>query len=301
MGGVPHHPRLFGIALTICAIALTAAAPASSLVAQQDANADADSLDHRRLDRYRDAAGRLRPIETVDDWLQRRAQILAGFQQAIGDLPSRDELPPLDLRIKDSEERESYTRHRVDFVSATEDRDRIPAYLYLPAGSSTADRRAGIVALHPTHKIGKDVVDGQSERPNRAYARELAQRGHVVVAPDYLSFGEYAGYEFGADRYPSGTLKGIWNHMRCVDLLQSLDEVDGDRIGAIGHSLGGHNAIFLGVMDERVRVVVSSCGWTPFHDYYGGRSRAGPATATCPRCARTTASIPTGCPSTFPS
>jgi len=24
-------------------------------------------------------------------------------------------------------------------------------------------------------------------------------------------------------------------------------------------------------MDPRIKVVVSSCGWTPFHDYYGGK------------------------------
>ena len=28
--------------------------------------------------------------------------------------------------------------------------------------------------------------------------------------------------------------------------------------------------MFVGVFDTRLRVIVSSCGWTPFHDYYGG-------------------------------
>ena len=69
----------------------------------------------------------------------------------------------------------------------------------------------------------------------------------------------------------SGSMKAIWNNLCAVDLLQSLPQVDGERIGCIGHSLGGHNAMFLGVFDERVKAVVSSCGWTPFHDYYGGK------------------------------
>ena len=43
------------------------------------------------------------------------------------------------------------------------------------------------------------------------------------------------------------------------------------RIGVIGHSLGGHNAMFVGAFDQRLKVIVSSCGWTPFHDYYGGK------------------------------
>ena len=29
--------------------------------------------------------------------------------------------------------------------------------------------------------------------------------------------------------------------------------------------------MFVGVFDTRIKVVVSSCGWTPFHDYYGGK------------------------------
>jgi len=29
--------------------------------------------------------------------------------------------------------------------------------------------------------------------------------------------------------------------------------------------------MFLGAFDERVKAVVASCGWTPFHFYYGGK------------------------------
>lgn len=225
--------------------------------------------DHQRLDYYIDGEGKEQIIKTPADWEIRRAQILEGFQQAIGKLPSREQLPALDVEVKAVEQREKHKRQTLDFVS--ERGDRTPCYLYIPNGVKSGEKRPAIVALHPTHKIGKDVVDGLSQRPNRAYAKELADRGYVVIAPDYLSFGEYANYDFGKDRYTSGTMKAIWNHMRCVDLLQSRADVDASRIGAIGHSLGGHNAIFLGVMDPRVKVIVSSCGWTPFHDYYGGK------------------------------
>ncbi|MCA8989201.1 MAG: alpha/beta fold hydrolase, partial [Planctomycetaceae bacterium] len=106
-------------------------------------------------------------------------------------------------------------------------------------------------------------------RENRQYGLELAQRGYVVLCPDYPSFGDYP-YDFGADEYVSGTMKGIFNHIRCIDYLISRDEVDAERIGVIGHSLGGHNAMYVAAFDERVKVIVSSCGWTPFHDYYAG-------------------------------
>jgi dienelactone hydrolase len=66
-------------------------------------------------------------------------------------------------------------------------------------------------------------------------------------------------------------MKAIWNNVRAIDLLESLPYVDGDKIGCIGHSLGGHNTIFTAVFDQRIRAMVSSCGFTPFHDYYGGK------------------------------
>jgi predicted dienelactone hydrolase len=58
--------------------------------------------------------------------------------------------------------------------------------------------------------------------------------------------------------------------MRAVDLLQALPEVDPNRIGCIGHSLGGHNAMFTAVFDTRIKAVVSNCGFTSFPKYYKG-------------------------------
>lgn len=223
---------------------------------------------HQSLEWAPDASGQPVPLKTAEDWDRRRAAIVAGFEEAAGKLPSRENLPDLDVRVSERIETDRYVRETITFAS--EEGDRTPAYLYLPKDLKPGEKRAGIVALHPTGALGKGIVDGKGERPNRAYARELAERGHVVIAPDYLSFGDYKDYDFAADRYESGTMKGIWNHMRCVDLLVSRPEVDPEKIASIGHSLGGHNAIFHGVFDRRVKVIVSSCGWTPLHDYYGG-------------------------------
>lgn len=230
----------------------------------------AQEVDHRRLDTYQDEAGKSQAIVTVADWEKRRTQVITGFEKAMGPMPSRKSLPDLDMKIKESVEGDGYVRYLIDFASAIEDADRIPAFLYVPTGIAEGEKRPAIVALHSTHPHGKEVVDGGGQLPNRGYGKELAAAGYVVIAPDYPSFGEYTDYDFAADRYKSGTLKAVWNHMRCVDLLQTRDDVDGDHIGTIGHSLGGHNAIFLGVMDARVKVVVTSCGWTPFHDYQEG-------------------------------
>ena len=58
--------------------------------------------------------------------------------------------------------------------------------------------------------------------------------------------------------------------MRGLDLLESLPFVKSGAFGAIGHSLGGHNSVYTAVFDERIKVVVTSCGLDSYLDYYGG-------------------------------
>jgi len=50
----------------------------------------------------------------------------------------------------------------------------------------------------------------------------------------------------------------LWDLMRCVDYLQSLSQVDSQRIGCAGLSLGGEMAMWLGAMDERIATTVSA-------------------------------------------
>ncbi|MGH2565901.1 MAG: alpha/beta hydrolase, partial [Ginsengibacter sp.] len=159
----------------------------------------------------------------------------------------------------------NYTRLTINFTVA--ENERVPAYLYVPIRKGRKNRLPAMLALHPTGALGKGIVDGQTESPNRAYAKELAERGYVVIAPDYPSFGDLKEYDFKTDRYQSGTMKSIFDNMRCVDLLEAREDVDSDRIGVIGHSLGGHGALFSGAFDTRLKVIISSCGWT-LMDYY---------------------------------
>lgn len=235
--------------------------------------------DHSDLTWYRDTNAQVARIGKVDEWKLRRQLIIEGMQQAMGKLPSFEQLPPFEIQVL--EDVRIDTVRRLTLTIQVESGDRLPLDLYLPQSLADAvnpgaltdlkaeTRYPAMLALHPTGPLGKRIVAGESPRGNRQYGLELALRGYVTICPDYPSFGQYQ-YDFGADRYESGTMKGIFNHMRCVDFLTALACVDPDRIGVIGHSLGGHNAMFVAAFDERLKITVSSCGWTPFHDYYGG-------------------------------
>ncbi|MCX8065807.1 MAG: S9 family peptidase [Candidatus Hydrogenedentes bacterium] len=221
--------------------------------------------DRVNLNYYIDAKGTEHPILKIEDWLIRREHIQNNFMLASGPIPSRDTLPNLDIFVEKTEDMGSYLRKKMWFTS--ELNDRLPVYLLIP--KETKDKVPGIVCLHQTVDIGKGSPVGLDDRYNRHIAKELGERGFVVVVPDYPGFGDYKidPYKMG---YKSATAKGIWNHMRCVDLLLSMKEVNPDKIGAIGHSLGGHNTLFLGLFDKRIKVFATSCGFTSMHKYYNG-------------------------------
>ncbi len=224
-----------------------------------------DCSDRSDLLFYIDLKGRKKPVTTLAEWQLKRRQILVGLQQAMGLMPDQSNLPDLDIQIIEQLKEHDYTRFTIHFTVA--ENERISAYLYVPMQTNNGEKFPAMLALHPTGILGKAIVDGGSELSNRAYAKELAQRGYVVIAPDYPGYGDLKNYEFKRDRYQSGTMKSIFDDMRCIDLLRARVDVDSDRIGVIGHSLGGHSAMFVGAFDTRLKVIVSSCGWT-LMDYY---------------------------------
>ena len=202
------------------------------------------------------------------------------MQQVMGNLPNRSHLPPLDVRVVEEVSIDDLTRRRISFALDDSNR-RIPAYLFVPTKTLPSHTLAAVLALHQTTPLGKSEPAGLG-KPNMAYGLELARRGYVVLCPDYPSFGDYT-CDFKDPAFASGTMLGIAGHMRSIDLLQSLAEVDPQRIGVIGHSLGGHNAMFLAAFDSRVKVVASSCGWTPFADYYRGNLKGWSSARYMPR------------------
>ena len=199
-----------------------------------------------------------------------RQGVLLKMELVMGPFPKKNK-PRLDISNIASTDLPTCTRTKITYVSDTG--DQVPAYILKP--KKLEGKASGVLCLHQTTVLGADEPAGLSGDPNLHYALELAERGYVTLAPCYpdLPFGQgFGGYRFDAYRhgYVSNTMKGIWNHTRAVDLLQSMPEVSPEHIGCIGHSLGGHNTLFVGAFDPRIQVMVTSCGFTSFHKYRGG-------------------------------
>ncbi len=216
--------------------------------------------EHQDLTYYLGRYGEHRAIASAADWAVRRAHIISALERVMGQLPGESFRLPLDVKILDEKKDHKLIRRKLSFQS--DPFDRVMAWMLIPAGES-GRKYPAVLCLHQTVPQGKDEPAGLAGSANLHYAQELAERGYVTLAPDYPSFGEHS-YDFAQPEFPSGSLKAVWDNLRAVDLLSSLPEVDADRIGVIGHSLGGHNALFTAPFDSRLKVIVSSCGFTSF-------------------------------------
>ena len=213
-------------------------------------------------------AGSLSALATDAPWRLRLQERLA---QVMGPLPVAKASAPLDLQTESVEDLGDFERRRISYQA--EPGGRVPAYLLIPKAAlapGVGRSFPAVLALHQTHAAGSKVVVGLGNSPDDEYGVELVRRGYVVLAPPYPWL---AGYEpdLKGLGYDSGTMKAIWNNIRGLDLLASLPFVSVDRgFGCIGHSLGGHNGLFTAAWDPRISVVVTSCGFDSFRDYYDG-------------------------------
>jgi dienelactone hydrolase len=226
-------------------------------------------LSHTNLLVFHTQSGAVAPVKTRAEWQLRRAEILRGMTQIMGPLPGREKCCPLDLRVEENKDCGSYARLLVSYMS--EPGSRVPAYLLVPKDALLFNKKLpAILALHPTDmQYGHRVLVEQLRANYRAYGRDLAERGYVVLAPAYPLMANYQP-DLKALGYQSGAMKAIWDNMRGLDLLEAQPFVRKGKFGVIGHSLGGHNAIFTSVLDPRIGVIVSSCGFDSFQAYCGG-------------------------------
>lgn len=206
----------------------------------------------------------LEGVDSKEAWLQRKAELRTRYLDLIRD-QEKPAKPELDLQIHESEVVDDlYTRKLISYQ--VDEGERAHAYLAIPLEPSD-QKRAAIVALHGTYEFGKDRAAGLIDNPDKAYLDHLSRRGYVVIAPDHFVAGERVPkegpYNTSAfhEKYPNWTSVGkfTYEHSIAIDVLVGLAEVDSERIGAMGHSLGGQGTMFLAAYDDRVKAAVCNC------------------------------------------
>ena len=240
----------------------------------------AAELDRTNLLQHADEQGRVLAVRSVADWKKRRASVMEAMQKVMGPLPGKEKRCVLDVKVESEIDRGTYVLKKVAYNS--EPNGRVPAYLLIPKTALPEKQAPAVLALHQTRREGNKVVVGLADSPDDAYGVALAERGFVVLAPAYPLLADYHP-DLKTLGYQSGTMKAIWDNIRGLDLLASLPFVSTNGFGAIGHSLGGHNSVYTAVFDERIKVVVTSCGLDSYRDYMDGNIKGWTSTRYMPK------------------
>ncbi len=169
---------------------------------------------------------------------------------------------PLQLETLKEERLEHCTRKLIRYQA--EPGRVVRAYLLIPH-EKAADKLPAVVAFHGTATNTFDKLVGLAGEEERHMGLRLAAKGFVVICPENYLWEEKsykASVAAALKNHPAskGMAVMLADGMRAVDVLLTMDNVDPERIGAFGHSLGAKETLYLLAMDDRVRAGVASEG-----------------------------------------
>ena len=179
-----------------------------------------------------------------------------------------DHTLPLDLQVTGTFEFDGYTIWKLCYQSRPG--VYVTGNLYVPSGKGPFP---AVINMHGHWESGR-LAPRIQERGHL-----LAKSGYVCLAvdafgtgercPEHGKFSSHGGLLGGAPFQFGETLMGLQvvDNMRGVDLLQSLDFVIKDRIGACGASGGGNQTMWLAAMDDRIKAAVPVVSVGTFESY----------------------------------
>ena len=167
--------------------------------------------------------------------------------------------------------------YRLEWLSyEVEVEDRVPAIALIPDGATKSSPTPAIAIWHQHNgqwHLGKSEPAGLAGKAMHHTGVALVKLGYVVLCPDALCFeqrqdpqqklkgGAFERFEFL--RYvvagKSMAWKNILDMRRAVDYLVSRPEVNAERIGCYGHSMGSTHTWMVGPWEPRLKCLVGNC------------------------------------------
>jgi len=191
----------------------------------------------------------------------------------LGDIPWQHRAsPPKLLR---TEKHDGYTLERL--VLDLNGIEPVPALLLIP--DKRRSPAPGLLYIHwhgGMYGLGKEqLLLGVDAQP--AYAPVCVEKGMVTLAIDSWCFGERKNEDDGKsgeeDAFKLMLWKGqvlfgmmMYDELRALDYLASRSEVDPQRLGALGMSMGATKAWWLAALDPRVRLCLDVCCLTDYEE-----------------------------------
>lgn len=187
-----------------------------------------------------------RRVKSAADWAERRQEIREYWDQVLGEWPPLLTEPRLEVLATETSEQLRQERVRVTVAPNRAEE----GWLLVPPG------RGPFPAVLIPYYEPETSAGRNPKNPLRDFGYQLAKRGFVT-----LSIGSPGGDARQPD--PGRT---DWQPLsflgyvaaNCLTALAARPEVDGKRIGVLGHSYGGKWALFAAALDERFACCVVS-------------------------------------------
>lgn len=248
---------------------------------------------------------RLAEVWTHDAMTLARARFAAGCRTLRADLQSADTLrawqdvardalarvlrldlatwPDLPSQVRELDRSTIDGIERVELDYLVEPGLRSTATLLVPA--HRAGPSAAVLFIHGHGEGGRRSPLGDppyDDDIHHAGALRLAEAGYVVLVPDVRSFGEHGSRETHRHYAEWLSFQGLVAYgvftadmIRALDLLEARPEVDPERIGVAGLSMGGQLAAYVAALDPRPRAAVVQ-GYLGYQSLSLSRVRADP-------------------------
>lgn len=188
--------------------------------------------------------------------------------QLLGELPAQETI--IHSEVLGTERREGYVveKLRLDLNGL----EPVPAYFLMP--NRTEGPVPGILYNHAhgnEYALGKnELMVGRSQLLEPPYAEVLTSLGYAVLSIDAWAFGERAVRD-ELDIFKEMLWKGqvlwgmmVFDSLRALNYLLERPEVDSERVGTLGLSMGSTMAWWLAALDKRLKVCVDICCLTDF-------------------------------------
>ncbi|HBG26907.1 MAG: hypothetical protein A2Y10_10510 [Planctomycetes bacterium GWF2_41_51] len=215
--------------------------------------------------------------KTPKDFKSWKSKLLGELKKQLGPLPQ-----PVDLNAEIVHEVEGDGLIKRRILIDLEKDMSAAIWLYIPKSAFKKPAPA-ILCCHGHGQFGKDSVMGitnpyyaqraeEIKQFNYDYGLQMAKRGFVTISIDWRGFGErsegniFAGRDECNVNFIKGAILGynllamdIFDGIRCIDYLCSIDFVDSKNIGCMGLSFGGTMTTWITLMDERIKAADIIC------------------------------------------
>ena len=187
----------------------------------------------------------------------------------MGDLPDRK--MPVDVQSLKVEKIEGGTLELLQFKYP--DEPAFQGYFVLP---ERRQKKVPAILYNHSHgslfHLGKDELLQGAPYQNGPWLPDLLKAGYAVLTIDHRAFGSRSDKKID-DIFKEMLWRGqvLWGMMlydsvRALDYLCSREEVDAERIGTVGMSMGSTMAWYLAAVDERIKVCADICCLTDYDE-----------------------------------